>query len=52
VSDPSNATQYRRYVSDQRYSEVFGLEAEGQGFVVLFDFKLTFSFLVVEVEAC
>jgi len=25
---------------------VFGLEAEGQEFVVVFDFKLTFSFLV------
>jgi len=30
----------------QRYSEVFRLRAEGQGFVVVFDFKLTFSFLV------
>ena len=36
----------------QRYSEVFGLGAEGQGFVVVSDFKLTFSFLVVEVEGC
>jgi len=35
-----------------RYSEVFLLGAEGQGFVVVFDFKLTFSFLVVEVEGC
>jgi len=31
----------------QLYSEVFGLEAEGQGFVVVFDFELTFSFLSV-----
>ena len=29
-----------------RYCEVFGLEAEGQGFVVEVDFKLTLSFLV------
>ena len=36
----------------QRYSEVFGLRAEGQGFVVVFDFKLTFSFLVVKMEGC
>ena len=36
----------------QRYSEVFGLGAEGQDFVVLFDFKLTFSFLVLKVEGC
>jgi len=34
----------------QRYSEVFGLGAEGQGFVVEVDFQLTLSFLVVEVE--
>jgi len=34
----------------QRYSEVFGLGAEGQGFVVVVNFKLTFSFLVVEVD--
>jgi len=34
----------------QRYSEVFGLGAEGQGFVVVVDFQLTFSFLVVKVE--
>ena len=34
----------------QRYSEVFGLVAEGLGFVVVFDFKHTFSFLVVEME--
>jgi len=33
-----------------RYSEVFGLGAEGQGFVVVVDFQLTFSFLVVKVE--
>jgi len=36
----------------QHYSEVFGLGAEGQGFVVVFDFKLTFSFLVVKMEGC
>ena len=35
----------------QRYSEVFGLVAEGQDFVVVVDFQLTFSFLV-EVEDC
>jgi len=34
----------------QRNSGVFGLGAEGQGFVVAVDFKLTFSFLVVEME--
>ena len=34
----------------QRYSEVFGLGAEGQSFVVVVYFKLTFSFLVVEVD--
>jgi len=34
----------------QRYSEVFGLGAEGQGFVVEVDFQLTLSFLVVEME--
>ena len=34
----------------QRYSEVFGHGAEGQGFVVVVDFQLTFSFLVVKVE--
>jgi len=34
----------------QRYSEVFGIGAEGQGFVVEVDFQLTFSFLAVEVE--
>ena len=36
----------------QRYSEVFGLEAEGQGFVVEVDFQVTLSFLVVEMEDC
>jgi len=30
----------------QRYSEVFGLGAEGQGFVVKVDFQLTFGFRV------
>ena len=30
----------------QRYSEVFGLGAEGQAFVVEVDFQLTFGFLV------
>jgi len=34
----------------QRYSEVFGLGAEGQGFVFVVDFQLTVSFLVVEVD--
>ena len=34
----------------QRYSEVFELGAEGQGFVVEVDFQLTLSFLVVEME--
>jgi len=34
----------------QRYSEVFGFGAEGQGFVVEVDFQFTFSFLVVEVD--
>ena len=34
----------------QRYSEVFGLRAEGQDFVVEVDFQLTFGFLVVEME--
>ena len=37
---------------DQRYSEVFGLGAKEQGFVVEADFQLTFSFLVVEMEGC
>ena len=36
----------------QRYSEVFGLGAEGQDFTVVVDFHLTFSFLVVEAEGC
>jgi len=34
----------------QRYSGVFGLGAEGRGFVVEVDFQLTLSFLVVEME--
>ena len=36
----------------QRYSEVFGVRVERQGFVVVFDFQLTFSFLVVKMEGC
>ena len=36
----------------QRYSEVFGLGAEGQGFAVEVEFQLTFGFLVVEMEDC
>jgi len=36
----------------QRYSEVFGLRAEGQGFVVEFDFHFRFSFLIVKVVGC
>ena len=36
----------------QRYSEVFGLGAEGQGFVVEVHFQFTLSFLVVEMEDC
>ena len=36
----------------QRYSEVYGLGAEGQVFVVEVDFQLTFGFLVVEMEDC
>jgi len=36
----------------QRSYEVFGLGAEGQGFVVVVDFQLTFNFLIVEVKAC
>ena len=36
----------------QRYSEVFGLGAEGQGFVVKVDFQLTFGYLVVVMEDC
>jgi len=35
----------------QRYSEVFGLEAEGQGFVFEVDFQIAFGFLV-EMEDC
>jgi len=34
----------------QRYSEVFGLGAEGQDFVVEVDLQVTFSFLVFEVD--
>ena len=34
----------------KRYSEVFGLREEGQGFVVEVDFQLTFGFLVVEIS--
>jgi len=36
----------------QRCSEVFGLRAEGQVFVVEVDFQLMISFLVVEMEYC
>jgi len=36
----------------QRYSEVFRLEAEREGFVVEVDFQLTFSFLIVKMEDC
>jgi len=36
----------------KRSSEVFRLGAKGQGFVVEVDFKLTFSFLAVEMEHC
>jgi len=36
----------------QRYSEVFGLEAEGQDFVDEVDFQLTFGFLDVKMEGC
>ena len=35
-----------------RYSEVLGLGAVGQDFIIVVDFLLTFSFLVVEVEDC
>ena len=35
----------------QRYSEIFELGAERHGFVVVFDFHLTFSFLV-KMEGC
>jgi len=34
----------------QRYSEVFELGAEGQGFVAEVDFQLTFGFFIVEME--
>jgi len=34
----------------QRYFELFGLGTKVQGFVVEFDFQLTFSLLVVEME--
>ena len=36
----------------QRYSEEFGLGAEGQGFVVEVDFQLTLSVLDVAMENC
>ena len=36
----------------QFYSEVFGLGVEGQGFVIVFDFKLTLCLLVAKVEDC
>ena len=36
----------------QCYSEVFGLRTKGQGFIVVVDFQLRFTFLVVEVEDC
>ena len=36
----------------ERYSKAFGLGAEGQGFVVVFDFQLTFGFHVVKMEGC
>ena len=35
----------------QRYSKVFGLGAEGPGLVVVYDFKLMFTYLV-EVKDC
>ena len=34
----------------QRYPEIFGLGAEGQGFVVEVDFQLTFGFLVFDMD--
>ena len=34
----------------QRYFEVLGFGAEGQGFVAEVDFQLTLGFLVVEVD--
>ena len=36
----------------QRYSEVFGLGAEGQGFVFVVELELTLSFLVDKVKSC
>jgi len=36
----------------QRYSEVFGLGAEGRGFAVEVDFQPTIGFLVVEIKDC
>jgi len=36
----------------QGYSEIFGLGTEGQSFVVVVNFQLTLSFLVVEIEDC
>jgi len=36
----------------QRYSEVFGLRAKGQGFIIEADYQLKLSFLVVEVDDC
>jgi len=36
----------------QRYSEVFGFGAEEQGFIIVVDFQVTFSFLVVKMEDC
>ena len=36
----------------QRYSDVFRLGAERQGFLVKVDFQLTLSFLVVKEEDC
>jgi len=36
----------------QRYSETFGFGTEWQGFIVVVDFQLTFSFLVDEMEDC
>ena len=45
----SNVWAVREYPG-QRYSEVCGLGEKGQGLVVVVDFQLTFSLLVVEVE--
>jgi len=36
----------------QRYSEVCWFGPEERGFIVVVDFQLTFSFLVVEMEDC